>query len=159
MPFSPGRNERGKQSLLTELKDLPSTENLDIFVADVSDPESVEVLGAAVKAKYGAVDHVVTSVGGWWQRVGHSLCGLLVLLLCWCLRFMHLSFHFDVTLIDWAKAKNEAVDLCRELVAKITLGAPFPLPPLVSWQFLLHARPKCGLRKDVMTTIESWWQN
>jgi NAD(P)-dependent dehydrogenase (short-subunit alcohol dehydrogenase family) len=78
MLFSPGRNERGKQSLLTDLKDLPSTENLDTFVADVSDPKSVEALGEAVKAKYGAVDHVVTSVGGWWQKVGHIMCALLV---------------------------------------------------------------------------------
>ncbi|GAQ86226.1 hypothetical protein KFL_002770030 [Klebsormidium nitens] len=66
--IAPVRNERGKQSLLSELESLPSTANLETPLADVSDAKSVEALGNEVKTKYGTVDHVVTAVGSWWQK-------------------------------------------------------------------------------------------
>ncbi|GAQ81336.1 hypothetical protein KFL_000770290 [Klebsormidium nitens] len=68
--IAPVRNEKGKGSLLGDLRDLdkPTLAHLEIPTADLSDPKSVAELGEMVKAKHGSLDHVVTSVGGWWQK-------------------------------------------------------------------------------------------
>lgn len=68
--IAPVRNEKGKASLLSDLDDLGATgqANLSIPLADVSDPKSVAKLGEDVRAKHGKLDHVVTCVGGWWQK-------------------------------------------------------------------------------------------
>lgn len=42
---------------------------LDVQVGvDMADPKQVEQLAENVKTKYGSLDHVVSSMGGWWQK-------------------------------------------------------------------------------------------
>jgi 3-oxoacyl-[acyl-carrier protein] reductase len=55
------------KTLLPELEGV-DTSKLDVIKADVSDPKQVANLAEVVKQKYGSLDHVVASVGGWWQK-------------------------------------------------------------------------------------------
>ena len=56
-----------KDTLLQSLGDA-DVSKLDVVDANVSEEESVLQLANYVKQKYGRLDHVVTSVGGWWQK-------------------------------------------------------------------------------------------
>jgi NAD(P)-dependent dehydrogenase (short-subunit alcohol dehydrogenase family) len=63
---APLRGDPAK-TLLPELEGI-DTAKLDVIKADVSDPKQVANLAQDVKQKYGSLDHVVASVGGWWQK-------------------------------------------------------------------------------------------
>jgi 3-oxoacyl-[acyl-carrier protein] reductase len=54
-------------TLLPELEGI-DTSKLHVVKADVSDPKQVAILAQDMKQKYGTLDHVVASVGGWWQK-------------------------------------------------------------------------------------------
>ena len=56
-----------KDALLKSLGDV-GVSHLDVVTANVSDESSVLELASYIKQKYGSIDHVVTSVGGWWQK-------------------------------------------------------------------------------------------
>lgn len=59
---------RGSKDALLASLDGANVSNLDVVVADVSDEPSVVELAKHIKDKYGSIDHVITSVGGWWQK-------------------------------------------------------------------------------------------
>ena len=56
-----------KDALVHSLADL-DVSNLDIVTAHVSEEDSVLKLATYIKEKYGSIDHVITSVGGWRQK-------------------------------------------------------------------------------------------
>lgn len=56
-----------KDSVLQSLGDV-DVSKLDFVSANVGDEKSVVKLAEYINQKYGSIDHVVTSVGGWWQK-------------------------------------------------------------------------------------------
>ena len=56
-----------RDALLRSLGDV-DTSKLDVVTCTVTEERSVEELAQYIQKKYGHLDHVITSVGGWWQN-------------------------------------------------------------------------------------------
>ena len=67
---------RGSSDSLLKEVEYASAKNLEVVAADVTNEREIAQLARTVEGKYGSVDHIVTVVGGWWQKGGLFLDNL-----------------------------------------------------------------------------------
>jgi NAD(P)-dependent dehydrogenase (short-subunit alcohol dehydrogenase family) len=63
---TPVRSEKSKPILEKDFEGL-DTKSLDVPILDVGTEAGAAELAKHISEKYGAVDHIVSSLGAWWQ--------------------------------------------------------------------------------------------
>ena len=64
---APVRSETAASALKSLVGSVP-VDTLDICITDIADDASGPSFARQIKEKYGQLDHIVSSIGGWWQK-------------------------------------------------------------------------------------------